>query len=130
FGLGGGAESVGTHGKLLGHIAIAQDLDAVALAIGQADAAQRRKIHARAIFKNIQRFHIHGNVDSAMPRIVETAFGNSADEGHLAAFKADANGTAGAGRLALATASRGLAVAAGFTLAEPFATVLGARTRF
>jgi hypothetical protein len=43
----------------------------------------------------------------------------------LAAFKSDANGTARTGRLAFAAATAGLAVAAGFALAEAFAAVLG-----
>jgi hypothetical protein len=48
----------------------------------------------------------------------------------LAAFKSDANRAAGTGRLPLATATAGFAVAAGFTLAQPFVAVPGTRTRF
>ena len=65
-----------------------------------------------------------------MPGVVEAALGYAPDQRHLAAFKADADRTAGAGRLALAAAAAGLAVAAGFALAQPLAAVLGAGTRF
>ena len=65
-----------------------------------------------------------------MPGIVESALGNTADEGHLATFKPNTNGTAGPGSLAFAATTAGFAVSAGFALPEPFATVLGAGTRF
>jgi hypothetical protein len=65
-----------------------------------------------------------------MASIVESALGNAPDQGHLAAFEADANGTARPGRLAFAAPPAGLAMAAGFTLAQSFATVPGAGTRF
>jgi hypothetical protein len=48
----------------------------------------------------------------------------------LAAFKSNANRTAGTGCLPLAAATAGFAVAAGFTLAQPLAAVPGTRTRF
>jgi hypothetical protein len=48
----------------------------------------------------------------------------------LAAFKPDANGTAGPRCLTLAAATAGFAVAAGFTLAKTFAAVFGAGTWF
>jgi hypothetical protein len=62
--------------------------------------------------------------------VIESALGNPADEGHLAAFKPDANGTAGPGRLAFSAASAGFAVTAGFALAQPFAPVPGAGPGF
>jgi hypothetical protein len=62
--------------------------------------------------------------------MVEAPFGDTADQRHLAAFKTDANGAAGAGGLAFAAASAGSAVAAGFALAQPFAAVFRPRTRF
>ena len=65
-----------------------------------------------------------------MTGVVEAAFGNAADEWHLAAFEANADGTAGTGGLALAAAPAGFAVATGFALAKPLAAVLGSGTRF
>jgi hypothetical protein len=53
-----------------------------------------------------------------MAGVVETALGNAADERHLAALESDADGAAGTGRLALATAAGGFSVAAGFALAK------------
>ena len=46
------------------------------------------------------------------------------------AFKADADRASGAGGLAFAAPAAGLAVAAGFALAEPLAAMFGARPRF
>jgi hypothetical protein len=60
-----------------------------------------------------------------MPRVVETALGNSPDQRHLATFEPDANGTAGPRCLAFATAAAGLSVAARFALSESFAAVPG-----
>jgi hypothetical protein len=65
-----------------------------------------------------------------MASIVESALGNAPDQRHLAAFEADTNGAARPCRLAFAAAPAGLAVAAGFALAQSFATVPGAGTRF
>ena len=62
--------------------------------------------------------------------VIKAALGNAANQRHLAAFKPNANRTAGTGCLALSAASAGLAVAAGFPLAEAFAAMLGTRTRF
>ena len=65
-----------------------------------------------------------------MAGVVEAAFRDAADEGHLAAFEADADRAAGPGGLAFAAAPAGLAVAAGFALSEPFAPVPGAGPGF
>jgi hypothetical protein len=62
--------------------------------------------------------------------IIESALGNAADLGHLAAFETDADGTARAGGLAFAAAAAGLAMAAGFALAQTFAAMLGSRPWF
>ena len=108
----------------------AQYLDLVATAIGQADRPQGRFVHPRTIVKGIQAFDVDGDIRGRVTGIVETALGDAADQRHLAAFKTDADGTAGAGRLAFATASAGFAVTAGFTLAEPFAAMFSTGTGF
>ncbi len=92
--------------------------------------AQCRLVHPRAVVERVQRFEIHRHVAGGVAGVVETALGNAPDQRHLAAFEADADGTAGTGGLALAAATAGLAVTAGFALAQPFAAVLGAGTRF
>ena len=51
-------------------------------------------------------------------RVVETALGQTADEGHLAAFETEADAAAGAGLLALVALAAGLAVAGAFAAAE------------
>ena len=85
---------------------------------------------ARTVFKLVQRFNAHRDIAGRKTRIVEAALGNPANQRHLAAFKADADRAAGAGGLAFAAPAAGLAVAAGFTLAQPLATVFGPGTGF
>ena len=114
---------MGRHLKFAGQFARAQNLDALAGSVGQADAAQRGFVHRRAVVKFVERFQIHWNVTDGESLVVKSALGDAADQRHLAAFKSDANGTAGTGRLAFATATTGFAVAAGFTLAQPFPAV-------
>ena len=92
--------------------------------------AQSRFVHPGAVVEMVERFQVDGQVAGGVARVVESALGNAANQRHLAAFEADANRTAGAGGLALATAAAGFAVAAGFALAQPLAAVLGAGTRF
>jgi hypothetical protein len=65
-----------------------------------------------------------------MAFVVETALGDAADQRHLAAFKSDADGTAGTGRLAFAAASARFAMAAGFALTQPLPAVFRTRARF
>src|SRR5207245_6771065 len=86
---------------------------------------QRFDIDARALVEPVQRLQIHRHVARGVTRIIETALGEAADERHLAAFEADADRAAGAGRLPLAAATGGFAVPAGFALAESFAAMLG-----
>jgi hypothetical protein len=65
-----------------------------------------------------------------VPGVVETALGYAADERHLAAFKPNANGTAGTRGLALAAAAGSFAVTAAFALPDSFPAVLGAGPMF
>jgi len=132
FNLGPGrrAESMRFDGQFAGQFAIAQNLDALYPSLGQARSAQSGLIHGSAFVEIVQRLQINRDVANGEARIVEAALGNAADQWHLAALKSDANGTARTGRLAFAAPSAGLAVAAGFTLAEAFAAVLGAGAWF
>ena len=116
--------------EFFGQFAVAENFHAVGAAIGQADRAQRRFIHSRAVVKLVQVADVDRDVARRETGVVETALGNAADERHLAAFKTDADGTAGTRGLALAAATGGFAVAAGFALAEPLAAVLRAGTGF
>src|SRR5713101_4398146 len=123
------AEGMRAEVQLFRQLAVAQNLDALPAAVRQASPLQRFDIDARALVEPVQRLQIHRRVARGVTRIVETAFGEAADERHLTAFETDADRAAGAGRLPLAAATGGFAVAAGFALAEPFAAMLGARTR-
>ena len=99
-------------------------------AIGQADGAQSGFIHASAVVKLVEITHIDGEVLRGKTGVVETTLGDAADEGHLAAFKTDADAAAGTSGLAFATATGGFTVTAGFTLAKALAAVFGTGTGF
>jgi len=116
--------------EFFGQFAVAKDLDAVRPAIGQTDRAQSRLIHPRAVVKPIQFADVHHNELFRKARVVESTLGNTPDERHLATFKADADGAARTRRLAFAATTARFAMAAGFTLAEPFARMLCARAGF
>jgi hypothetical protein len=128
FGAGGSAEGMSTDGEFPSEFTATQNLDSRTAAISQASGTERGGIHARAVIELIERIEIDRQIANRMASIVKAAFGNAADQGHLTTFEADADGTTGTSSLAFATASAGFAVAAGFTLAKPLATVLGAGT--
>ena len=119
---------MGADGEFFGQVAVPEDFDSGTRSIGQPRFLQSRKIYFRVVRKLVERLDVHGDVDRGVAGVVKTALGNAADEGHLAAFKADPNRTAGTGGLALAAASAGFSVAAGFALTQPLAAVLGTRT--
>src|SRR5205823_12498424 len=98
--------------------------------IGQPRAVESRLVHTRSIIKTIESLEVHRQIARRVAGIVETAFWNSADQWHLAPFETNADRTARAGSLALASSTAGFAVTAGFALAKPLAAVFGARTRF
>src|ERR1017187_6831899 len=130
FGARRDAERAHAHHQLFGQFAFAENFHSAGAAVGQAGRAQSRFIHAHAVVEPLQFADVHRDITRAKPRVVEPALGDAADERHLAAFKTDANRAAGTRRLALAAATARLAMTAGFTLAEPFAAMLGARTGF
>jgi len=118
------------HRQLAGKFAITEDFHSAGRAVSESGAAQSGFIDSRAVFELIEGVEIHRDVTSGMTRVIETALGNTANERHLSAFKADSNRTAGAGGLAFTAAAAGLAMAAGFALAEPLTAMLRTRTRF
>jgi hypothetical protein len=65
-----------------------------------------------------------------MTRVVEAPLGDTPNQRHLAAFEADADGTAGTGGLTFSAATAGLAMPAGFALAQTFAPMFGAGAGF
>jgi hypothetical protein len=130
LGLGRGTECVRAHRELPGQFTLTENFDAIGAAIGQTGGPQRGFIHTRAIVKLIQFADVHRDELLREPGVIEPALGDAPDERHLTALKTDADGTARTGRLALATAPAGLAVAAGFALAKSFAPMLRTGTRF
>jgi hypothetical protein len=130
FGFCGGTKCIRTNDQLPRQFSIAQNLYAVTIAIDKPALPQPRLIHPRPIVKGVQGPNVHGQISRGKARIVKSALGNPADERHLAAFKANTNGTAGARGLTFATTAGGFAMTAGFTLTEAFATMLRAGTGF
>ena len=118
------------YSQLPGQFPGAENLNASPAAVCEPRMSQRRLVYLRAVVEGVERRQVHGQVACGMAGVVKAAFWNSPDQGHLAAFETDADRTAGTGRLALAAASRRLAVAAGFALAEPLAAVLGSGAGF
>src|ERR1035437_2890607 len=120
FGFSRCAKGVSAHRELPGQFPCPKDLDACPTAVSQPRALQGRFVHPRAILETIERLEVHRQVARGMSRIVEPALGNTPNQGHLAAFETDTNRTPRPGRLALAAAPPGFAVAAGFALASSF----------
>ena len=121
---------MGADGELTGQVAIAEDFDLIETSIGEARGAKSGVVHSGPIVESVQGFKIDGDIASRVAGIVEAAFRNTADEGHLAAFETNADGAAGSSGLAFAAASAGFAVTAGFALTKAFATMFGAGARF
>src|SRR3954462_2983013 len=98
-------------------------------AIRQTKRTQGHFVHARAVFKTVQRIEINHDVTRAVANVVETALGDAAAQRHPAAFEPGPNGRTGARALALAAAAARLAVTARFTATEQFTAMFGAGTR-
>ena len=130
FGAGRSAEGVGTDSELFAQFAVAEDLDTGGTTVGEASGGESSGVNASAIVEPVEGLKIDREVADGVAGVIEPAFGNAADEGHLTTLEADPDRAAGASGLAFATATTGFTVATGFTLAEPFASVLGAGTRF
>ena len=107
---------MGADREFAGQFTIAKNFHAVRRAIGQTCIAKSGFIDARAIIELVEVLEINGDIAGCMAGIIETALGDAANEGHLAALKADTNRTAGAGSLAFAAATAGFAMAAGLAL--------------
>jgi hypothetical protein len=130
LGFGGGAKSMGANRQFLGQVPVSEDFDAIGWPIGQAGFTQGFDVDARSLVELIEGFQIDRDIAGGVAGIVKAAFGDAADQGHLAAFEADADRASRAGGLAFAAAPAGLAMSAGLTLAKPFAPVLGAGPGF
>jgi hypothetical protein len=109
---------------------ITQDFNAIARAVSEAGFAQSSLVHSSIVFKIVESAQIDRQKARAVAGVVEAALGNATDERHLTAFETNSNRTARARGLAFAAASAGFSMAGGFALAQAFATVFGAGTRF
>ena len=108
--LGRSGESRSLDSELLGQLAAAQNLVAVA-ALGEDTLLQQRVDRdSIAVLELIQGAEIH-DLQGLCEDVVEAALGDAAGQRHLAAFKANTDLAAGAGLLALVTAAAGLSVA-------------------
>lgn len=82
------------YGKFFGQFTVSEDFDSSGAAIGEANGSQRRFIHAGAIVKLVQLADIDRDKLVSKSGVVESALRNTADQRHLAAFKANADRTA------------------------------------
>src|SRR5438552_4395612 len=105
---------VGFDHQSLGQLALAKDTDAVGRAVGQAGVSQRVWVHGGAVFELLVEVADVDHVEAPVPGgVAETALGNAAEKGHLAAFKhADRHVRARTRPLPLAAPRGGLATAA------------------
>src|SRR4051812_37868358 len=111
FRFGRSAESMGCDAELLTQLAVTQDFYTV-ITVSKPCLAQHLRIDTGAVIEAVQRFEVHRNVTRRVAGIVKAALGDASDERHLSALEADANGTAGAGCLPLATAAGSFPVTA------------------
>ena len=102
-----------------------ENLDSRCFSIRKTGLTDGCLINYRAIRKLIQLGEIHRQILDGMRGIVKATFRKTPNQRHLSAFETRANGATRAGALSLTTATRGLAVAAGLTLAESFSAMLG-----
>jgi len=126
LGLGGRRELRGGDLERAGDFTVAENLDRLLALADQTGRGQRRGVDLRD--RGIQRAELADVEDRDLGAefvIVEAALGQLAVKGHLAAFKTGADAAAGTGRLALATATGGLAVAAAFAAADTLLAVHG-----
>jgi len=128
FGAGSGTESMSGYRQFLRQFTRAENLDPGKTSIGEADGAQGHLVDSGTVFKTVQRIKVDWNVINRVLGVVKSALGNTADKGHLATFKTNADGTAGTGCLALSTTAGSFSMTTGFTLTDPFAAVFSART--
>jgi hypothetical protein len=127
---GRGAEGVSHDGELPGQFASSKDLNQFDRAIGQTGFSQILKVHPGSVIEPIERIEIDAHVASRVAGVIEAALWHAPDERHLAAFETYANRASRTSRLAFSTATAGLAMAAGFTLAKTLATMLGTGAGF
>jgi hypothetical protein len=116
---------MGIDRQLLGEVTVTQDFHPVSAAIRQAGGTQSGFVYPSTLIEPIERFEVYREIMSAVANVIESPFGNTPDQWHLAAFKADTNGTAGSGGLTFATAAAGFAVTGGFALTKALAAMLG-----
>src|SRR5262245_61154657 len=120
---------MGADRKFFGQLTVTEDFDPLDRPVGQARFAQGLGIHRRSVIELVERLQIHRDITLAMAGVVKSSLRYATDERHLAPFESNTNRTARTGRLPFATAAAGLTVAAGLTLAETFAAMLGSRPR-
>src|ERR1700722_3869539 len=96
-----GADFVRSNRELLFQLAGTKDLDAVVIAANEFCLKQRLFVHGRSVFELIERVEIDDGVARLESRVVKSALGQTADEGHLAAFETETDTAAGARLLAL-----------------------------
>jgi len=130
FFAGAGADFVDGDGELFGKVAVAQDFDAVVFAADEFGLEEPGFVDGGAILEAVEIGEVDDGVFALEGGVIETALGETADEGHLAALETETDGSAGACLLALVTLAGGLALAGAFAMAEALDAMFGTGTRF
>jgi hypothetical protein len=117
---------MGSDRQLALEFALTENFHTVSASLSDATRAECLFIDAGSLFELVEVIEVDREEPGAETGVIEPALGHAANQGHLSAFETGPDGTTGAGGLALATASAGLAVATGLALAEAFAAVFGA----
>src|SRR5579862_9408028 len=86
-----GAEALGLHRKLLLEVAVAEHFHPFKKSVCQSRLDQRLRSNGRAVVECVELLDIDDGVNGAEIRIVESALGNAANQGHLTAFKSESN---------------------------------------
>ena len=116
--------------QFFAQIPMSEDFDAITGTIGGTTFTQSLFVHLGTIIEAIQRLDIDGDIGRTKADVVKSAFGDAANQRHLAAFKAGADGTARTRALALAAATAGFTVTTAFTATKKLGPMLGPRKGF
>jgi hypothetical protein len=94
--------------------------------MNESKGAECRLVDLSARLKTLfESIEVHDGINGLEIKVVETALGQSTDEGHLATLESETDAAARTGFLALVATTRGLSVTGAFADTETLLAVLG-----
>ena len=121
------AGEVNRHVESLGEVAIAEKLNSVAAALHQTGSTEAVLVNSSTGFKEgLELAQVNDGDVGLEAGVVEALLRQTAVKGHLATFKAGADGAATAGLLTLVALATGLAQAGALAATEALLAMLGA----